>query len=752
MRSIYLSVIMIAVLSSLPDVTPVLAQWENTGGPYGGQVGVLLSDGTNVFAETSSGAFISSDLGTTWTSAGVLNGMSDMTSIKLGSNAVYVYAVVGSALLLSTDSGSSWQSIGTIPLSASPLSIVAFPNDSGGVSLLAASGADILLSTDGGHTWSRPDSTLTDQGVDVVAASSDTGNHVVTYAGTAIGRVFASYNGGRSWSLIDSGTAGDAILSIAAEGTNILFDAPDGLFSSGDGGKTWTAAGSGLPNSSKEILGIYGNISYAGTDSGVFVSTDFGISWKPYNTGLWSLSIRSLSIDSGLAAGTRLIAGTAVGAFVSGVDSADWTPIGFPISAVFSLSTSKSYLWAATDGGIFRSTNGGGIWTEAGFASNPLDAVLALSDSLILISSPGVGILRTTDSGSSWKLIPSTTGILYGINHSFEVSGSTIYDVGSAGVLSSIDSGVTWNRFFLSGGTQCVCAFDSTVFVGTTSDGIYRTTDGGQTWSRSGPTNEVVHAIVNVAGDSGRTELFTAMGAGVYESTDDGTSWFAAGLQNRAPDVFSLYAIPGDSEAARIFAGTLYGGIYFTADNGRTWVAANSGFDNNDLKNIFRTFAVESVSGDSLYLFTGSTDVWKRPLSEMLLPPPPTPNLQSPANDSLITVDPMTLRWSSARQGDLFEVQVAYDSAFSHPLVDSAGITPDSLTLRGIRSDSLYYWRVSSSDQYGYSGWSGTWWFRTGLVTGVEAGAVAPRTFVLRQNYPNPFNPTSARYVLSYRL
>lgn len=642
----------------LVQASPIFAQWQRTNGPYGGQTGAIFSEGLKIIAAASGSTFISGDLGKSWTVSAVLSGMSNVTAAKTGKNTESIYAYAGSDLYLSSDTGATWQSLGTIPLIDRLISIAAFQNDSGGVSILAACGSEILLSTDNGGTWFRPDSTLTDQGVNVVAAFPDTAGRYVAYAGTAIGRVFASYNGGRSWSLIDSGTAGEAINSIAATDSIVVVGAVNGLFRSANSGKTWTKVDSGLPAASAGILGIYSGISYASSDSGLFVSSDYGSMWKPFNKGLWSLSIRSLSVDSSLITGPRLIVGTGVGAFISPVDSADWTPIGFPVSSVFCLSAGKSDLWAATDGGVFLSSDGGDMWVNAGFSSNPVDAVIALSDSAALFASSGLGIFRTTDRGADWVQVWGIANGSFGINNEFARSGTRLYEVGSAGLLSSDDSGRTWNEFLRYASTSCICQYDTTILVGTIDFGVLRSTDGGMKFNPSGLQNIVVHSIVAASDDSGHVNFFAGTGQGVYKSTDDGLTWNPAGLQNTAPYVFPLYVVRKAGGGSAIFAATYLDGIYFSADNGKTWTAANSGLDNIDIERGSPTLA---IGPDSLDLYAGGIEAWKRPISQMLLPPPSSPNPQLPKLDSTITVDPMTLQWTPSRPGDVYEVQVSPD-------------------------------------------------------------------------------------------
>src|SRR5947208_3368637 len=93
----------------------VTAQWVQTNGPYGGQVNCFAVSGTNLFAGTTGGGvFLSTDNGTSWTSA----------NNNLPTSGLYVnaFAVSGTNLFAgtllgdvfrSTDNGTSWMAAST---------------------------------------------------------------------------------------------------------------------------------------------------------------------------------------------------------------------------------------------------------------------------------------------------------------------------------------------------------------------------------------------------------------------------------------------------------------------------------------------------------------------------------------------------------------------------------------------------------------------------------------------------------------
>ena len=79
----------------------VNAQWQQTNGPYGGNINCIASDGTNIFAGTNGqGVFLSSNNGSSWTA--VNNGLP-------GWSPVYSLAISGSNIFAGTGGGGVWK-------------------------------------------------------------------------------------------------------------------------------------------------------------------------------------------------------------------------------------------------------------------------------------------------------------------------------------------------------------------------------------------------------------------------------------------------------------------------------------------------------------------------------------------------------------------------------------------------------------------------------------------------------------------
>jgi photosystem II stability/assembly factor-like uncharacterized protein len=104
---------------------------------------------------------------------------------------------------------------------------------------------------------------------------------------------------------------------------------------------------------------------------------------------------------------------------------------------------------------------------------------------------------------------------------------------------------------------------------------------------------------------SGSLIFAGSYGNGIYVSSDNGNSWTAAnsGLTN-----LNILSLTGND--SKIIAGTEAGGVFVSIDHGLNWIPANEGFSQTNIPSL--------MVSDS-YLYAGTTDggIWKRSLSEL---------------------------------------------------------------------------------------------------------------------------------------
>jgi photosystem II stability/assembly factor-like uncharacterized protein len=179
-------------------------------------------------------------------------------------------------------------------------------------------------------------------------------------------------------------------------------------------------------------------------------------------------------------------------------------------------SPTGSLFIGTASGGVWQSTNGG-YWTALTDTQCNL-TIGALSidaaDSNVLFAATGeynvfswgCGILRSTDGGVSWTQLGAT---------SFRITRGGI-PAGSA----------SFGKILVSrplGGSVA-----TTVLIGATDVGVFRSTDGGSSWSYvlGGATSSVVaHPIQAGVVYGGNTDNFDASRRGLYKSMDNGATW-----------------------------------------------------------------------------------------------------------------------------------------------------------------------------------------------------------------------------------
>jgi photosystem II stability/assembly factor-like uncharacterized protein len=107
---------------------------------------------------------------------------------------------------------------------------------------------------------------------------------------------------------------------------------------------------------------------------------------------------------------------------------------------------------------------------------------------------------------------------------------------------------------------------DNAVYVGTSHQGIFKTTDNGLSWNNIGLKKEYINSILSTyAGD-----LYAGTDYYIFHSTDEGVSWRADSL--RLPGMVNnllTWSLFEDS-AGFLYAGTECG-LYRSTDNGISW-------------------------------------------------------------------------------------------------------------------------------------------------------------------------------------
>ena len=127
-------------------INPLHAQWVQTNGPYGGTVNCFAVSGTNIFAGTAGGLFLSMNNGTNWTQTGLTNIYVNALAVS-GTN---VFAGTYGGVFLSTNNGTSWTEVnnGLTNTSVNALAV-------SGTNIFAGTAGGVFLSMNNGTNWTQ---------------------------------------------------------------------------------------------------------------------------------------------------------------------------------------------------------------------------------------------------------------------------------------------------------------------------------------------------------------------------------------------------------------------------------------------------------------------------------------------------------------------------------------------------------------------------------------------------------------------
>ncbi len=412
-----------------------------------------------------------------------------------------------------------------------------------------------------------------------------------------------------SWTPIGPGNIGGRIRAILIRpnhlNTMLIGAVSGGVWKTTDGGTSWFTT---MDNDNPLAIGCMvnrGDTVYAGTGEGwgnvdavygggIYKSTDFGDSWtllpSTIGSNIWSFkNVLKLAFDPG----SNLYAVTKAINYKDGAGS------------------------YRTNGGLFRSTDGGSSWVQISSTSvtnyyNGCD-VVPLSPSIILFATQGGGIFKTTDGGTNWNQIttglpstnykrivlaqdPEITNTLYAVFQSTDnTSGG---DAGLKGIYKSTDAGDTWstltkpNNIPSTGnlsylGTQGW--YDNTIAVDPKkSNNIYvggvdmmKSTDGGNSWFQltywtTGYGRPFVHADHHaIAFDTTQTDvLYDGNDGGIYRTTNGGSSWTAL---NNNLSITQFYGGASFPTGNTFLGGTQDNGHLSYNGSGGNWSAVYGG-------------------------------------------------------------------------------------------------------------------------------------------------------------------------------
>ena len=289
-----------------------------------------------------------------------------------------------------------------------------------------------------------------------------------------------------------------------------------------------------------------------------------------------------------------------------------WEQAGFGSAGnfigVYYDANQSGVAYACSDvAGVYRSTDGGRTWEirsaglgnyqVASFAVDPFDSDTLYAGAGAFLESDKAGIYVSHDAGLSWTHLPST-----------------------------YDNGISFRRFRTSDAIAPDPAEQGVILTGSRANGIWRTTDAGESWTQVFLPAETSAALPSIEGDylisdpepesyvppvsvvvfdpSDSSVVYAGLlGGGVVKSSERGVagSWELVNTGLPESAVIEGLAVSGDGV---IYAAAGFDGAFKSTDGGDSWQAINGDVPlADDDGNGWRTFAaVHPTNSDIAYI------------------------------------------------------------------------------------------------------------------------------------------------------
>lgn len=546
----------------------------------------------------------STDAGASW--RGIVTGLTiPLGRVRLAGSTERIVVGGGCSLRRSDDGG---QTFARLPFSASdetcPSGVVAFSFPTSDVGYVALANKSFLSTADGGRTFTRRTAVPPAPAPTDLLCTSET-----TCFATAGGSIQRTADGGVTWTEVAQFALPLFGLEQADAATLYAVGQGQQLLKSTDAGATWSRKPvTGVPPADFASIRCFGpetclistrlrdrvvrttdggdTFSSVVTPANAAGAVELASATRALAVGLGGSAI--VSDDTGAAwrvVGGRLndsyitleaateavaYAGGADGALARTVDAGQtWANVSPPtpltIRAIAAPSPTRLFV-LAVDGTLQRSDNGGASYRllGTGALSAPADVVATDPDHVLLVGTRGVR--RSTDGGETFRAI-SDRDLRNARLFRAETGGPVMFAHGLTRLLHSPNGGLTWRRLKLPRGI----AIEDISFVSAQTGylvdrrgRLWKTTNGGRSWTRLVAVGRSVHAVdfadarngyARVGGFGRQTYGF------VMRTNDGGASW--------RPQLVSESPVNGlDAEGGTAYAWARNDLLYATRSGG----------------------------------------------------------------------------------------------------------------------------------------------------------------------------------------
>jgi photosystem II stability/assembly factor-like uncharacterized protein len=584
--------------------------------------------------------------------------------------------------------------------------------------LIAASNKGLYRSEDHGLSWSKISTANQVYKISSFAQTKSKQGYVIA---SAEGRwLLVSENAGISWNRVSEKPLPTEIQTLHIDINNIKVwyagTSQQGILKSTDQGQNWIHQNKNLENIyvSKIIQNPINAELWISTFDGLFYTKPDSMDWISYQKLPFNTQVNTFSIDFSKQ---KVFVGTQ-GDSVYHSDFKDriWHKLNENMHnahiRVLKASIDGRFLYSATWGsGLFRSSDQGKSWSSINNGlTNPL--VLCIEDKgdgTLYAGTLNGGVFKSSNAGESWdRIIAPTLFSSYIYSIAFDpLNNKRIYLGTHEGVYRSVNNGETWSKMGPGNIDQPVGNINSIainpndpkqIFAATNATGVYKSSDGSDTWINSSlglPNNHITSILFHP--EKSNTLYVSTFGSGVFRSNDSGASWHDINQDLNNKTVYSLFI---DKNRPDVLFASTDSGLYRTLPGSTQWELFGEGLRGIPVRDAFvdskKSIFLAGTYGNGCFL-----------LHQM----PPPPQLLEPKNNSeSITLRP-TMIWKEPLyylEPVFYTIQVAEDEGFSKILYEHKGISGDQFIIPRdlLQKHRSYYWRVRSEIASGGGRWS----------------------------------------------
>ena len=425
-----------------------------------------------------------------------------------------------------------------------------------------------------------------------------------------------------NWILKTKIVKGGTLSGVAMVDQTIFAVSPSGLFCQ-DGGE-WRPVVEEVPiQGGNGLLCCDGDLLVAGMPSQLIRSSTGGEHWQMGTIEQTDLPILSLAASPNYRQDRVALAGTAGAGVLRSTDGGRYWELntwGMDELHVFALACApvwgrRELVVAATESAIYQSPNGGRSWRKAvRYPAVSVQTLLFVDERTVLGGTEEEGLIVSHDGGLNWDGLESDLDRLT-VNVLAHVGGGRVMAGTGEGIVAlSADNGRTWVKTELCESPILALAAGAEteeLLAGTVDDGLYRSQDGGETWScdegvaahrfawlcHSAKDGKLVAAgpdtDIWLSGDEGITWRALPFAETIHDLVFDGTDiWVASptGIWSIGPQGANQVKVQPDAQplwlamaADTVWVGFQEGDIWQKSGNEETWQTVPTPFQGESL-------------------------------------------------------------------------------------------------------------------------------------------------------------------------